>query len=478
MAKFSCENISDLPHELIVAIISLLPFIEAYRFCLLRKEWYAKALWLQCTCLELHDTDFYYTKARQHCLALGKRVRSMDLKELGRLRYVHFLDTTIKNLAAKEISKLSFRLPILTQHHKNIDTWITIAAKKCVKELSLDFSDGDTLEPQPMQLNQPYVLPNHLYQNAASIRVFSVSSCGLGFCNFSNFVSLKSLSLTRVRIFWAEVAHLVLSCPLLESLSLVECYRLLKVDICFNNRRLKTLVVKHCGSLNMGFELFMPTLEYFEYVGKPVQFVMRNVDALQEVLLDYRMNPYSRDYNVDDYRQLFDGFSRPRILKTSTTFLKVFVTDLLLLGQSLYRLMYTQHLLLTTCLEGYELPAILLLLRSSPLLKTLSIFSTGFTRLLPFQEIMHQTYPSLPRNIWTKEGWSFNLLEQVEIDGYVGKKNEIDFLKFIIRNSRSLQIVNLKPWVDSNMSSPSFSRGLQDIRAEAFLHGDAEINIV
>ncbi|KAL5794060.1 hypothetical protein ACOSP7_002654 [Xanthoceras sorbifolium] len=76
---------------------------------------------------------------RQHYLALRKRVRSVDLKELGRLRYVHFLDTTIKNLAAKEISKLSFRLPILAQHHRSINTWITIAVKKCVKVLSLDF---------------------------------------------------------------------------------------------------------------------------------------------------------------------------------------------------------------------------------------------------------------------------------------------------------------------------------------------------
>ncbi|KAL5865157.1 hypothetical protein ACOSQ3_002671 [Xanthoceras sorbifolium] len=79
----------------------------------------------------------------QHCLGLGKRVRSVDLKELRWLRYVHFLDTTIKNLAAKKISKLSFRLPILAQHHRNIDTWIIIDVKKCVKVLTLDFSDRD-----------------------------------------------------------------------------------------------------------------------------------------------------------------------------------------------------------------------------------------------------------------------------------------------------------------------------------------------
>ncbi|KAJ4730020.1 F-box protein [Melia azedarach] len=250
------DKFSHLPDDIIVLIISFLPFIDAYRLCLSRKDWREKALWLYCTCLDLHEIHFLLPGTRQYWLSIGKRVQSMEMKRIGKIRYVDFLNKTVTNLASPSLSKFSFRFYYSSdRYHENIDKWIKVALSKGVKELSIDFSDGDPLEPQPMLLTPQYVLPNFLYQDGMCLKVLNISSCGLGYCNFQGFIRLRTLTLTRVRLFWGEIEHMVVSCPYLETMSLVECYRLIKVHISFVFLRLKKFILRHCEPLTLGVEL-------------------------------------------------------------------------------------------------------------------------------------------------------------------------------------------------------------------------------
>ncbi|KAK3222669.1 hypothetical protein Dsin_009694 [Dipteronia sinensis] len=146
----------------------------------------------------------------------------------------------------------------------DIDDWIRIAVNKGIKELILDFSERDPLEPEPVQLNRQYMLPNFLYQNATFIRVLNVSSCRLG---FASFASMRSMSLTHVQICWKAMTHMVLICHLLESLGLVKVY------LPNNDWRLKKLIVKNCEPLSPRLELSLLILEYISELVKLINSI-------------------------------------------------------------------------------------------------------------------------------------------------------------------------------------------------------------
>lgn len=305
-------------------IITFLPFLDAYRLCLSTKKWYNRSLWLHCCSFELHEASFMLPDSRKYWLSIGRRTQVMDMKRIGKLKYFHFVDRAVRRLASEFLTKFSFRLYYSSIcYHENIDKWIEIVLEKSVQELSLDFSDGDPVVPQPTLRNPQYVLPHFFYQQGMCIRVLNINSCGLGLCNFVNFIQLTSLALTRVRLFWAEILNIARNCPFLETLSLVECYRIVKVEITLRTLRLRKLIVRHCQPLTQGIELWLPRLQYFEYAGKMVSFNMSEMDNLEEVVLDYRLDTrYS--YDGEDLNSLFTPFADAKILQVSTSSLKVY----------------------------------------------------------------------------------------------------------------------------------------------------------
>ncbi|KAH9793114.1 putative F-box/LRR-repeat protein [Citrus sinensis] len=386
------DPLSDFHDDLIIMIITFLPFIDAYRLCMSKKKWYDRSLWLHCRSFELHEASFMLPDSRQYWFSIGRRTKVMYMKRIGRLKYFHFVNRAVRRLASEFLTKFSFRLYYSSNsYHQNIDKWIEIVLKKSVQELSLDFSDGDPVEPQPMLRNPQYVLPHFFYQQGMSVRVLNINSCGLGLCNFVNFIQLTSLALTRVRLFWAEIENIAHNCPFLETLSLVECYRIVKVEITLRTLGLRKLIVRHCQSLSLGIELWLPRLQYFEYAGKMVPFNMRGMDDLEEVVLDYRLDTrYS--YNSEDIKSLFNPFADARILQVSTSALKDFRPNY---------------------------------------------------------------FPLSPGEIWTTDGWILDHLECVQIEGFTGKTCETDLVKFMLRNSRSIKELNIKQLVRATSSVTS-----------------------
>ncbi|KAK9222445.1 hypothetical protein WN944_010881 [Citrus x changshan-huyou] len=446
------DPLSDFHDDLIIMIITFLPFIDAYRLCMSKKKWYDRSLWLHCRSFELHEASFMLPDSRQYWFSIGRRTKVMYMKRIGRLKYFHFVNRAVRRLASEFLTKFSFRLYYSSNsYHQNIDKWIEIVLKKSVQELSLDFSDGDPVEPQPMLRNPQYVLPHFFYQQGMSVRVLNINSCGLGLCNFVNFIQLTSLALTRVRLFWAEIENIAHNCPFLETLSLVECYRIVKVEITLRTLGLRKLIVRHCQSLSLGIELWLPRLQYFEYAGKMVPFNMRGMDDLEEVVLDYRLDTrYS--YNSEDIKSLFNPFADARILQVSTSALKIIPTEYLFFGQPLFKFWQLEHLTLKTGLEHFELASIICLLICSPYITTLSI-STGAIMHTP--DFRPNYFPLSPGEIWTTDGWILDHLECVQIEGFTGKTCETDLVKFMLRNSRSIKELNIKQLVRATSSVTS-----------------------
>ncbi|XP_024046615.1 F-box protein At3g62230-like [Citrus sinensis] len=398
------DPLSDFHDDLIIVIITFLPFIDAYRLCMSKKKWYDRSLWLHCRSFELHEASFMMPDSRQYWLSIGRRTQVMYMKRIGRLKYFHFVDRAVCRLASEFLTKFSFRLYYSSNiYRQNIDKWIEIVLEKSVQELSLDFSDGDPVVPQPTLRNPQYVLPHFFYEQGMCIRVLNINSCGLGLCNFVNFIQLTSLALTRVRLSWAAMENIAHNCPFLETLSLVECYRIFKVEITLRTLGLRKLIVRHCQSLSLGIELWLPRLQYFEYAGKMVPFDMRGMDDLEVVVLDYRLDTrYS--YNGDDIESLFNPFSDARILQVSTSALKDFRPNY---------------------------------------------------------------FPLSRGEIWTNNGSILDHLECVQFEGFTGKICEIDLVKFLLRNSRSIKELNIKQLIraTSSVTSEAFKEINQAVAA-------------
>ncbi|KDO41377.1 hypothetical protein CISIN_1g038350mg [Citrus sinensis] len=458
------DPLSDFHDDLIIVIITFLPFIDAYRLCMSKKKWYDRSLWLHCRSFELHEASFMMPDSRQYWLSIGRRTQVMYMKRIGRLKYFHFVDRAVCRLASEFLTKFSFRLYYSSNiYRQNIDKWIEIVLEKSVQELSLDFSDGDPVVPQPTLRNPQYVLPHFFYEQGMCIRVLNINSCGLGLCNFVNFIQLTSLALTRVRLSWAAMENIAHNCPFLETLSLVECYRIFKVEITLRTLGLRKLIVRHCQSLSLGIELWLPRLQYFEYAGKMVPFDMRGMDDLEVVVLDYRLDTrYS--YNGDDIESLFNPFSDARILQVSTSALKIFPTECLLCGRQLFQFWQLEHLTLNTGLERFELAAIICLLISSPNITTLAI-STGAIMHTP--DFRPNYFPLSRGEIWTTNGSILDHLECVQFEGFTGKICEIDLVKFLLRNSRSIKELNIKQLIraTSSVTSEAFKEINQAVAA-------------
>ncbi|KAK9285941.1 hypothetical protein L1049_025143 [Liquidambar formosana] len=310
---FKCDRFSILPQELVILIISFLPLVDAFRLCLLRKNWLWFQLWKHCRSIELHETTF---------TNVGPGVPARHLKTTRKRKFVDFLNQTVPRIMSPALSKLSFRMGYSKKYQNNINLCLVIALWKNVEELSLDFSDKDSSRAMPVCNKAQYALPEFFYRTGKSIRVLSLKSCSLGFCNFKSFLRLKSLSLTRTGISIVEMTTILTSCPVLETLNLVECYQLTKLVICSTLLGLRRLVVRNCESLSLGIELCLPRLEYFEYVGGLVRFSTSQLDDLKEVVLDFQLDTRYL-YRSEEITEFFSGFSQARIFTLCVSALKV-----------------------------------------------------------------------------------------------------------------------------------------------------------
>ncbi|XAR68091.1 hypothetical protein NMG60_11003101 [Bertholletia excelsa] len=465
------DHFSMLSSEIVVTIITFLPFLDAFRLCLLKKEWHHQRLWKYCGSIEMSET--FYNEALMRNIQFHASNLPYESTSLAMPSFVNFFNRVVTQISSPSLSKFSFGTTYKEEYHSLIDEWIRVAISKDVQVLDLDFLDGESsirehnlFQPQntipflwfgvdymiPHILSQiQYTTPTILNDGGRSIRILSLRSCFLSGLNYNSFISLTNLTLSHIWISTAEIASILAGCTNLESLTLEKCYQLMKLEIMVPCIRLRRLVVRYCEPMLIEVEMDCRTLQHFEYKGDLINFVLSNLDGLEEVVLDFRWD-FRFLYRSSDVMRILNSFSRSRILTVCISAFQVFPHEYMF-GELHFLHMNVEHLTTITCMEPYEMPMLLGLLCHATRLKTLRIKISLPNLRNNIAYCQHHHRHTLPIGFWDSHGLDFPSLETVEVDGLRGQECEDNFLRFLLTNARNLQEVIIK---QGEMASSSF----------------------
>ncbi|XP_062118275.1 F-box/FBD/LRR-repeat protein At1g16930-like [Humulus lupulus] len=249
------DRISKLPNAIIQHILSFLSTEDVVQTCLLSKRW--KLMWYSVPTLSFSNktTRFRLPEGLQkfcnyvdHCLEHRKRGMYFIVYDSAITSFKIWMNSYERSQASR------------------IDKWVAFAVKHKVKEINLRVGK----ERDERGDIHRYSLPKTLAVNARCLTILKLNTVQLDSgCSFS-FPSLKSLSLSLVRIEGDDVIDkLLLGSPCLERLRLVYCYLSSDYQLQLHSSSLKfleitltesTYIVKRIGAIN---------LESFELCGVP-----------------------------------------------------------------------------------------------------------------------------------------------------------------------------------------------------------------
>ncbi|KAF8411227.1 hypothetical protein HHK36_003773 [Tetracentron sinense] len=358
------------------------------------------------------DENLFITHRPRPTDIPSKRWR-LVVKNEGKMRLIDFVHQTLLCWNGDTISSFRLRISYNGDHNVHIDQWIDFAISKGVKEFDLDLWGGGITKDSPNGCRH-YELPNYFFAYD-SLSMLKLNFCSFKPPSFENFGSLRTLSLTRVELSSEILMTMITSCYVLEILHLERCYSLGYLRIYVRHSRLESFTIHDCKSLFEGLYMCTPNLRTFKYYGHMIFFEIEKMPYLHEVDLDF-------------------GFCQ-------------FYGELLseILGD------LDNAKVLTIC---------------SYIIKGYMAVSEFFISVEPYQ--------------WASQEPSFNCmlyhLKSVKMTGFKGLKNEMELLKYILKNAMVLEklIIN-KP--KKITSYPIMSRLAEEILHYEKASTNAEILI-
>lgn len=195
----------------------------------------------------------------------------------------------------------------------DIENWIAFAVAKGVEELDLDLSMAfDRWTGEFTNGAHSFKLPGCLF-HCKSLTNLCLSHCDFyPPSNFACFDCLQSLSLVYVSITEDILQRVLLSCPLLDNLSLKGCLSLDSIKVSAQDLRLQRLAIVDCWNV-MEIEICAPKLRSFIYSGEHVfgdSFI--DVSSLVDAFIS-ALNAESSEPE-HDYIKLLSDLSHVKIL--------------------------------------------------------------------------------------------------------------------------------------------------------------------
>ncbi|KAM4107352.1 hypothetical protein ACB094_04G137400 [Castanea mollissima] len=250
----SKDQISQLPDQLIISILSFMTLKEAVRTSVLSHRW--KQLWPFFTgSLDFDDPDTFW--------AIADRKKKMKGE---RRKFVKRVNHVLKLHQGSNIDQFRVCFEFDNNHKHHIDGWIDSAISKGVKRLELDFTPTEACEKQML-----YTFPHE--------RFISIKSSVVG---VSCIKSLTSLTLIYVHVTGELLEHILSNCSLLERLHVAYSEDLVTLKICSSSLRLKHLNIIRCWELKR-IEIFAPNLESFGLVARAIEMHVNYAPRLLDV---------------------------------------------------------------------------------------------------------------------------------------------------------------------------------------------------
>ncbi|KFK37101.1 hypothetical protein AALP_AA4G213100 [Arabis alpina] len=338
------DLISSLPDVILQEILCFIPTKLAITTSLLSKRW--RHVWCEIPSFSI-DADIYKREEPVWCTPSNNK--------------------TLNRYTAPRI--MNFNLNISSQ--QNIpyrDKWIEFAMSRNVENLSLDFSKACS--------DENYKLPDFFYISS-SLKQLTLE---VDFCDMMipiplvSWTSLMTLSLRWCAFSDKSMAKILSGCPILESLTLYSCNKLMVLDLS-KSMRLRTLQVKRHVAVSGPMEILAPYIRLLRLESSQLPCTFVDVSSLREAKLDICFIASNPNLKADILQitvlKMLDKLHNVEKLTLGENFLQIL--SLAELRGVTFPMLKIKALTLETKIFQYVIPGIERLLQNSPDIENLTL---------------------------------------------------------------------------------------------------------
>nr|XP_010932692.1 uncharacterized protein LOC105053283 [Elaeis guineensis] len=338
--------------------------------------------------IDLDEKHFVNDKAIRMFHLYGRHIEADNMKKSGRNAFISHARWLQQNYQELKVTHLRLCFSNPSEYINDVMKWIRMATTRDVEELDIDFSIPDNDKRYPECFKSYAELPSDVYMLRNSLHALRLSGCKF-----------------QPALFW---------------------------------HRIKRVTIEECIPM-MEANIVIPGLQYFKYSGIAVPVVIKDYHTIEEAELDF-----SRQFELGHHSELI---SEILICLQNARVLTVIGSENLHLPTIIVRL---RHLILMKAtLHKDESTGIILLLASYPVLETLTI-NMGYRiqlapRILGDEE--HFSAPFDAKGFWEAQTSPIICLDmylkKVNITNFRGHKNEVYFLKYLLKKSSRLEELSI-----------------------------------
>ncbi|KAL3504395.1 hypothetical protein ACH5RR_034236 [Cinchona calisaya] len=419
--KLPEDHISQLPHEILVHIVSFLTFKEAVRTSVLSKHW--TDLWTYSAQLDFCDFS-----------ALERIAEYKGLRKRERRKFVKWVNKVLQSHKALALDEFRVHFDLKRSSREAIDEWLQFAFARKVQRLELDLSGHDNLGCQcPKSYAFPY--------GPLGISGKSLESNPYALIDFK---SLKALSFTRVNMSGDVLEFILRNCQYLERLVVRGSNDLINVEVS-GPLALKHLEICFC------YNIECLTIRDADLVSLKVScvdtLVLNNVQMLAEV--------YVYSYSRTGVRGVIAGLSCC-LLKLEVLTLCISYDEAKQLKEMLHELpqlpklkQLTLHILAE---EDESLLGLISLIRGSSNLEKLVIKMRWDS-----ETVIRR------RKLGKAINHSFQHLKVFELSGFLGCTSDIELVKYFLKTAVALEKIIIDPrWDRGDFCCPELEMEVEE----------------
>ncbi|XP_068668859.1 putative F-box/LRR-repeat protein At3g18150 [Aristolochia californica] len=444
------DYISCLPESLCLHIISFLEVKDAAKMSILSRGW--RDLWTYTP-----NLIFFGPRKSDHSNFNGEEYSRRRITN-----FFHFVDRTLRLYQGHKIQKFQLSSAYSEDCMSLLDNWIKFATKRRVEELKLE-TVTDYLDR--------YELPRWVFQYE-SLRVLKLRFLVVKLPSHVCMRSLKTLSLSKIRMNNSLLNKIMTGCPQLVDFSLLECDFEDHIHISsLTLQRVRLILISKIlwEQNSKRVEVDAPNLVSINISGCVTKGILipKSPSSLGEARIRLFATKYCRYTNSIKHQikllQLIGVLSQAKVLRLCKSSIQVLSTAAMMdLPASVSSCNY---LIFETGLEKFELPGLARVLRTSPGVEILTINVNHYRdkllnvhppEILEGFEIDEEvyldshSYPCLMDHVKTikvsgllrrngiqKMGKNRTLLQQ-------WLKREVNLIKFLLKNTMVLERMILK----------------------------------
>ncbi|KAM5581389.1 FBD-associated F-box protein [Rosa sericea] len=409
--------INELPDCILSHIVSLLRIKDAVETSMVSRQW--RYLWKTSPNLEFDIPNIFGSKYAKLIEKHEEKDRLPFLVDrFDRQCFVRRVNELLELCSGNKVESLRVAFFFDVESTAILDKWIRFAIAKGAQVLDLHL-----LKSTHWDHAEFYVFPHWILSelnNASALKHLSLHRCVLKPpTDFNRLAQLTTLRLIKVFIDPGFLEHLFSICVLLEGLTLIKCRVRLSYLIIGPSLHLRDLKVLECDEL-LKIEIDAVNLSSFEYDG-----IIFDISCMRTPQL---------------VRFFFRGFSGICGLPYAFTLLALCpsletlhlqsFTELENIPETVPTFSNLKHVSLDLFNSDFDLGSVVSFLKAAPLLEELVLTTRAYS------------YQGEMRNL---SGFSHNHLRKVKMQGFQGKRLEIELAICILKFATKLEVMVIDP---------------------------------